>query len=604
MPRRKSDTTGRDGKGGNGGAASPDTSPSGSSGLPVAGAESAAEPRAGLDADTLSGNLSDPVAGTDADGGDTKPDETATGRPATETADTAAGGFGSRDTGPDPAPVSGSSVPGDETPASSVSGDVIPAPDLSGPAEEAAPEPTEPVSSGPLDRVPDLGGDAASGHPPDLQRRTPAGGSMGHSSLDSEPFKSGSSEPSGPSASSAETASVAAAAPDGRARAHDSNDDDDEGGSSVAAWLLGALLLLLLGAALGIWAGPKVASHLPAGMKPVADWLEPGGAEADAEIAALRERIDGMEATLGSVPSSADLDARIGTQIDAAVAPVQSTLSGEVATLRESVGQINAADIRQQLEALSAELNGQSAEFEALKQQLAAAAGQVTGDVNVFKSDVEGLRAEVASLRDQVSGQASRLDEVASSAQERVAAAEQQASEAQEQATTAIDAAEVNAQAAIIRAAVASGAPYADAVTALQSHDVSVPPDLAAGAESGIATLASLRARFPDAAHAAVQASTVASAGDGGVLARAGAFLQSQVASRSLTPTEGTGTDAVLSRMEDKLRNDDLAGALGEAEALPSEAAAAMSDWLTAAKLRVGATNGLATLASSLPATN
>ena len=75
----------------------------------------------------------------------------------------------------------------------------------------------------------------------------------------------------------------------------------------------------------------------------------------------------------------------------------------------------------------------------------------------------------------------------------------------------------------------------------------------------------------------------MASAGDG-VLARSRAFLEAQVSSRSLTPQTGQGTDAVLSRMEDKLRQDDLDGVLAEAESLPSEAAAAMGDWLAAAR--------------------
>ena len=130
-----------------------------------------------------------------------------------------------------------------------------------------------------------------------------------------------------------------------------------------------------------------------------------------------------------------------------------------------------------------------------------------------------------------------------------------------------------------------------------------MPPALAAGAQSGIPTLASLRDSFPDAAHAAIQASVLASAGDG-VLARANAFVKAQVASRSLTPQPGNGTDAVLSRMEDKLRHDDLAGTLAESQALPSEAAAAMRGWLDSAELRLGATDGLAALAPSLPATN
>lgn len=377
------------------------------------------------------------------------------------------------------------------------------------------------------------------------------------------------------------------------------HDEEEEAGTSLAAWGLGILLLLLAGAALGIWAGPKIAPQLPSGMKPVADWLEPGMAEAETEIAALRSELEAISAKVGAVPSEADLDGRIG----AAISPIESKLSEDIAALRQSLGQIDATETRQRLESLAAGLQGQAAELATLKTDLTGAAGQVSGDVNVFKSDIEGMRAEVASLRDQVSAQAARLDEVAKRAEARIAAAEEQAAAVQEQATTALDAAEVNAQEALIRAAVASGAPYADAVSALQGRGVTVPPDLAAGAASGIPTIGSLRDSFPDAAHAAIRASILAEA-NGGVLSRAEAFLRAQVASRSLTPQQGAGTDAVLSRMEDKLRRDDLAGALAESQALPSEAADAMGSWLAAAKLRLGATDGLAALSSSLPATN
>ena len=115
--------------------------------------------------------------------------------------------------------------------------------------------------------------------------------------------------------------------------------------------------------------------------------------------------------------------------------------------------------------------------------------------------------------------------------------------------------------------------------------------------------MATLRDRFPDAAHAAIRASIVASAGDG-IMARSRAFLEAQVASRSLTPKEGTSPDAVLSRMEDRLRNDDLKGVLAEAESLPSEAAQAMADWLDAARRRAGAVEAVASLDASAPATN
>ena len=379
---------------------------------------------------------------------------------------------------------------------------------------------------------------------------------------------------------------------------HDPHEDEDEGGASFAAWALGILLLLLAGAALGTYLAPKIAPELPAGMKPVADWLEPGKADAEAAIAALRGQLEAVEAKAGAAASTADVDARIG----AAVSPVESRLADEIGSLRQSVAQIDPTEARQRLDSLAAELKNQAAQLDTLKSGFTEAPGQVSGDVNVFKADMEGLRAEVASLRDQVSAQATRLDEVAKSAEERVAAVEQ-ATTAQEQATTALDAAEASSQEALIRAAVASGAPYADAVTTLEAHGIEVPAELAAAAASGIPTLASLRESFADAAHGAIQSSVLASAGDG-VLARANAFVKAQVASRSLTPQPGTGTDAVLSRMEDKLRQDDLAGALAESQALPSEAAAAMQGWLDSAKLRLGATQGLAALAQSLPATN
>ena len=62
--------------------------------------------------------------------------------------------------------------------------------------------------------------------------------------------------------------------------------------------------------------------------------------------------------------------------------------------------------------------------------------------------------------------------------------------------------------------------------------------------------------------------------------------------------------DAVLSRMEDRLRNDDLKGALAEAGSLPSEAAAAMADWLEAARRRAAAVEAVASLDAAAPATN
>lgn len=564
---------------------SPDLPSDDASELPPAGAESAPEP---VDPGTVDPGMVDPAGGgTVVEPGDA---------PATETVDTAAADIsGSVAAGTVVAGIVDTTRRDDkDVPSHYVPARPAPAPELSVPAENTPPQ-----------TGPDLREAGPSGGAPDLSSSRPAEGvgsiateaasePQSGSRPDPEPFRR--TEPEREEARQPERQ------PDRvpeRTVAQDAHDDEDEGGASIASWVLGILLLLLAGAALGIWGGPKIAPHLPSGMQPVADWLQPGRANAEAEITSLREEISSLSARIGEAPTSADLESQIG----AAVSPVESRLSEEIEGVRQSIGQFDDTEIRQRLDSLAAELQGQAAEVETLKTDLAGAAGRVTGDVNVFRSDVEGLRTEVGGLRDQVSAQATRLDEVAASAEERVAAAEQQAAEVEETATTAVDTAETNAQQALIRAAVASGAPYAEAVTALEENGVAVPPELAAGAGSGIPTIAALRDQFADAAQSAIQASVVASSGDG-VLGRAGAFIKAQVASRSLTPQEGAGTDAVLSRMEDSLRNDDLAGAIAEADALPSEAGAAMSDWLEAARLRLGATEGLSALSSSTPATN
>jgi hypothetical protein len=386
---------------------------------------------------------------------------------------------------------------------------------------------------------------------------------------------------------------------------------DEEAGPSLAARALTFLVLLLVGAALGIWAAPRIAPHLPSGMQPVADWLTPGRATTEAELAALQTRIDeglgGVDARVGALESAPDP----GAGIASAVGELESRLSGEIATLRESIPQDGVA-LRQQVSRLESSLQGQSAELATLKDQLSgatAATGQLSQEavdqINVYKADIEGLRAEMGTLRDQVSALAARIDEVAADADRQIATAQSRVDEIRSEAETAVGAATVEADIAQIRAAIAGGRPFAEPLDRLKTvPDMTVPAGLEAAAASGVATIAELRDSFPDAAHAAIRASILAASSDQGILSRSRAFLSAQVASRSLTPKEGDAPDAVLSRMEDDLRRDDLAAALAEAERLPSEAAAAMSDWLAAARLRANAVGALAEVSASVPATN
>lgn len=392
---------------------------------------------------------------------------------------------------------------------------------------------------------------------------------------------------------------------------HHEHEEHEEEGSSFAARALTLLLVLLAGAGLGIWAAPRVAPMLPSGMAPVADWLTPGRSEAEARIAALEERLNtgltSVESRLAEVPASADLDTRIG----AAVTAAEGRLDAGIAAVRQALDESDGAQAARTLARLQSTLDGQAAELATLKEQISGAVGEAgnvsaeaLSQIDVYRGELEGLRAEVGTVRDNVAALSARLEEVATAANRQIETAQARVEAVETQAAQQLSAAQIDADLAQIRSAIAAGQPFAEPLDRLASQPgVTVPQGLADAAPSGVATFAALRDGYPDAAHAAIRASIQASAGDG-VLARTRAFFQSQVASRSLEPREGVGTDAVLSRIEERLAQDDLQGALAAAEALPSEAAAAMQDWLGAARTRAQAAAGLESLGSSLPATN
>jgi len=382
---------------------------------------------------------------------------------------------------------------------------------------------------------------------------------------------------------------------------HAEEHHEEEGGRSFASRVLTALVILILGAALGIWGAPRLAPMLPSGLAPVARWLTPGQADLEAKIAALETEHGTAIADLRDQLAGIDLGAlegRLTERLDMA----ESATKSELDALREDVANVGTGDLTQRISRIEAAVDGQRAELGTLKEQMAGGAGgalsaEAVAQIDVYRAELEGLRAEFSDLSAKVAGLTTRVDEAAAAATRRVERAEAQA-------TAARTSAEIQADLAQIRSALANGQPYADALGRLTSHPgVTVPEVLAAPADAGVLTLAALRDRFPDAAHAAIRASVLARSG-GGFLARSRAFLEAQVASRSLTPQEGTSPDAVLSRMEAALGRNDLDAALAEAGSLPSEATAALGDWLAAARARAGAVDALEQLNADLTASN
>lgn len=387
--------------------------------------------------------------------------------------------------------------------------------------------------------------------------------------------------------------------------AEDYADDqgDEHEGSSFAARLLTFLILLIIGAGLGIWGAPKLAPMLPAGLAPVAEWLSPADPEAEAQIADLSARLDALAAEVAEAPS----ESVTAADIDAAVTEARASIDDQLNMLRTAVEDVGGTETAEQLSALQSALDGQESELASLRQQLteaSASADQGGAAIDLYQAALEGLRGEVRTLTQRVAALGHRIDEVSATADRSISAAEAKVAEVQEEAQKALDSAAIEADLAIISAALAAGQPFQDAADRLSAaENVTLPDGLADVAGTGVPTLQSLRDDFAESAHAAIRASITSEAGDG-FFQRSRAFLEAQLATRSLAPQEGDDTDAVLSRMEASLGEGDLSGALQEADALPADAAAAMDGWLTDARRRQAAEAGLAELEAGEAAMN
>jgi hypothetical protein len=151
-----------------------------------------------------------------------------------------------------------------------------------------------------------------------------------------------------------------------------------------------------------------------------------------------------------------------------------------------------------------------------------------------------------------------------------------------------------------IRAAIDAGGPFD---TAIQEFDEQVgqalPNQLRSLAEEGVQTYQELRDSFAEAARSALNAARDElneSEGFTGI----GNYLRKQFQARSVTPKTGDDADAVLSRAEQALRENDLNGALNELDALPNAARDQMQPWIDQARERQDALEQLDILSQEI----
>jgi len=201
---------------------------------------------------------------------------------------------------------------------------------------------------------------------------------------------------------------------------------------------------------------------------------------------------------------------------------------------------------------------------------------------------IDRLNAELDQLAKRQGTLQQEIDEVAA-ANTRI----------KEEAQSVVGASQAEKAATDIAAALDTGASFRSALDTLAGVVGADLPTLQTVADSGVPSLAELKAQFPALAHEALRASLRAKAES--YTDKALAFVKSQVATRSLTPQEGNSTDAILSRIDAALATGNLADCLSEAQALNDAARGPLAGWLMSVEQLSEARAELATATAQIP---
>lgn len=179
-----------------------------------------------------------------------------------------------------------------------------------------------------------------------------------------------------------------------------------------------------------------------------------------------------------------------------------------------------------------------------------------------------------------------KLDDALARLAEAETAASTRATEAEAAAARSVRATALDS----LSDAVLAGQSFTTELQALA--DPALTQALGGMAESGVPTLASLQASFPEAAREALRTARALGTEDGWG-DRVVDFLAAQTGARPLTPLEGNTPDAILSRAEFALTEGRVADALTELDPLDAAVKAPLDAWITQAKAQLAAAAAL-----------
>jgi hypothetical protein len=314
-------------------------------------------------------------------------------------------------------------------------------------------------------------------------------------------------------------------------------------------------------------------------------------------VAALGDQVTETGARVSDLQSTrSDLDA-LSQDVAAIEVPDLSGVESSVSDIGQSLTELNSG--LENTTSLLADVNDRLTTIEKrpldtdLSEQAIAAYERELADLqSVIARQRETLEGQIAEQQDGMAAQREAFEAQVAAQKEEVARLLDEAKALEASANAAEKAAAVQTHVAAIVAAIDTGEPFAEAVGALEKLGVDVMDELSSTGETGVATLAALQGDFVPLARSALASSREASGSSQGL----GSFLQRQLGARSVTPQEGDGPNAVLSRVEAAVSAGDLQTALEEAGALPDAAKSDLADWMSAAETRQAAANAASAL--------
>ena len=245
--------------------------------------------------------------------------------------------------------------------------------------------------------------------------------------------------------------------------------------------------------------------------------------------------------------------------------------SDEIAALKSDIG-----GLRQQL------ANAPAADTSALEQRIATLEAAKSG-----APQVDGLSEKVTALEAALQSERSAQASATSELTRRLADAETKLNEPRDD----IEVARAIASAAL-KAAIDRGGPF---LTELDMLSKVTPDDpaiasLQSFAATGVPSRSELMQKFPDVANAMLSAINQPDPNQG-IMERLTESAFSLVKVRPVGNIEGETADAMIARMENKLRNGDLQGAALEWNGLPEAAKAASADYKKSLDARIEVEN-------------